>query len=294
MTPPVPLTPATPSLDLSALRSLLPDWADIQWPPTTGSTNADLLTRLRTAAPATPLLLGTQWQQAGRGRVSRPFHTDPEAALTFSCGFTARIPPAALPALSVMAGLAACEALAALLPDGHGLRVKWPNDLQWGEAKLAGILLETTRLPDTPDAVGIVVGIGVNLTGAEALSARLGRAVADWGMTGGPTDSATLVAAVARRWLHMVQACERAYAANRPAYADLPIRYSRFDVLAGRRVQVHDQGRIAFEGVADGPGADGRLRIWTSDGLQYATVGEISIRPAPMPAPVGAAIGVPS
>ena len=30
--------------------------------------------------------------------------------------------------------------------------MKWPNDVQWGDAKLAGVLVETTRNPGGADA----------------------------------------------------------------------------------------------------------------------------------------------
>jgi BirA family biotin operon repressor/biotin-[acetyl-CoA-carboxylase] ligase len=71
-------------------------------------------------------------------------------------------PPA--PALALVAGLAAIEAVGAEAPEAM-LMLKWPNDLLLGDAKLAGILLE--RSGDR-----VVAGIGVNLAAAPNIPGR--------------------------------------------------------------------------------------------------------------------------
>lgn len=100
----------------------------------------------------------------------------------FSCAFDVHLPAAQLPALSPLAGLAACEALRAVAgPGADGLCMKWPNDVQWHDAKLAGVLVETTRNPGSRETgYTVVIGMGVNLVDADALSQALGRQVADW------------------------------------------------------------------------------------------------------------------
>lgn len=45
----------------------------------------------------------------------------------------------------------------------EALRLKWPNDLFCCGRKLGGILAEMVVLDDDPDAVAVIVGIGVNL-----------------------------------------------------------------------------------------------------------------------------------
>lgn len=72
-------------------------------------------------------------------------------------------PPAA--ALALVAAVALEEAVRAALPDATGLRLKWPNDLLLGDAKLSGILLE--RGGDH-----VVAGIGVNVAHHPALPDR--------------------------------------------------------------------------------------------------------------------------
>jgi BirA family biotin operon repressor/biotin-[acetyl-CoA-carboxylase] ligase len=260
---------------------LLPDWHDVSWVTETASTNADLqrATRAALADWRGPLLRGADLQTAGRGRAGRPWRTQAGDALLFSCALNTRLPPAQLPPLSVVAGVAACEALNRFLPAAaQPVTVKWPNDLQWGSAKLAGILPETVSLPaglrTAPHQIGLVLGIGVNLRGGAALSTHLGRAVADWSMTGGRADPADLVAAIAEAWRTAIDV----YAAE--GFAPFVARFACHDALGGHTVRVLDGDRVLFEGIASGVDATGRLQVSTTDGLRAVTVGDVSVRSA--------------
>ncbi len=77
------------------------------------------------------------------------------------------------PELGFVAALAVAEAVeevlvnaptqrsrALLSTTGHQARLKWPNDVLVGGAKLAGLLLE---IEDTPSGLTLLLGIGVNL-----------------------------------------------------------------------------------------------------------------------------------
>ena len=264
-----------------AVRNRLPGWADVQWLEATESTNTDLLAQAR-ANLDLPRLRGTHLQHQGRGRANRNFRTAPGAALMFSCAFEVALPVAALPTLSVMLGLVACETLARRLPQGHQLRLKWPNDLQWGNAKLAGILMESASSGTGP-ASRLVIGMGLNLTGADELSRHLGRAVADWQATGNREPAADLCAAVASAW-HAGLAWAESHWRSGIGLPDLPERYAVHDVLAGCPVQVQDQGVVLMQGLASGVAPDGRLLLRTDTGIQPVTAGDVSIRPSSLAA----------
>jgi BirA family biotin operon repressor/biotin-[acetyl-CoA-carboxylase] ligase len=96
----------------------------------------------------------TDHQTAGRGRLDRTWESRPGGALLVS--FV--LPPN--PLLSLAAGVAAAEAC------GSGVRLKWPNDLLRGGAKLGGILFEAT-----PSKA--ICGIGINLAWSPIGAARL-------------------------------------------------------------------------------------------------------------------------
>lgn len=262
------------------LGSRLPAFQDIAWTASTGSTNADLLARARTGAGAgKPWLLGTHLQETGRGRAGRPWQNRVGAALMFSCAFDVHLPAAQLPALSPLAGLAACEALRAVAgPGADGLCMKWPNDIQWHDAKLAGVLVETTRNPGGRETgYTVVIGMGVNLVDADALSQALGRQVADWtGVTrhapGHAATAADLVCAAANAWHEAVRALER------DGFAAFSQRFDQVDALAGRAINALDKGDVILSGTACGVDGQGRLLVQTPQGAMPISVGEISIR----------------
>lgn len=261
------------------LGSRLPAFQDIAWTRSTGSTNADLLARARSGATAgKPWLLGTHLQETGRGRAGRPWQNREGSTLMFSCAFDVHLPAVQLPALSPLAGVAACEALRAVAgPQAAGLCMKWPNDVQWHDAKLAGVLVETTRNPGGREAgYTVVIGMGVNLTDAAELSRSLGRDVADWQQVQAQSDrqttAADLICASATAWHDAVQTLER------EGFAAFQHRFDQVDALAGRLVNVLEKGDILLSGPACGVDEHGRLLVQTPEGTTPISVGEISIR----------------
>ena len=294
-----PLVLPPPAELARQVRAALPLRAEVVWSNETGSTNADVQARLRTRAlPAdTELVLhGAHLQHAGRGRAGRVWQTAPGDALLMSAGFRLQLPLATLPALSIVSGLAACMAMAARLPDPAGLKLKWPNDLLWQDAKLSGVLVETILLGPVVAGyaeVGVVIGMGTNLRGAEAMSAHLGRAIADWQQTGAASsgnhdgkDACDLVCAIALAWHSAIHRFARDGLA---AFLD---DFARHDALLGRPVRVIEGDRVLFEGQASGLDASGRLRVATDSGEQLVTVGDVSVRaqaPRPEAKLVGAA-----
>ena len=105
---------------------------------------AEARRRLDAGKLTRPSLILAQEQTAGRGRRGREWASPPgNVYLTF--GYPSPRPPAELAILSPAAGLAWIDALAPLAPyglDPAALALKWPNDLLYDGAKLAGILLE--------------------------------------------------------------------------------------------------------------------------------------------------------
>jgi BirA family biotin operon repressor/biotin-[acetyl-CoA-carboxylase] ligase len=97
-------------------------------------------------------------QTAGRGRLGRPWHAPARTSVLVSINLRPKVGVARLPELSIVAGLAAAEAIA----DETGIRpdVRFPNDLLVGDRKVAGILAEARD-----DRV--VLGIGINANLAE-------------------------------------------------------------------------------------------------------------------------------
>src|SRR5262245_26399869 len=117
-----------------------------------------------------PVLIAAAEQTAARGRRGGRWHSAPGAGVTFSLARRVNRPTRELPALSLVAGVAAARALHALGVDRA--RLKWPNDLVVDGAKLGGILVESR------DRNHAVIGIGINCRRSAGLRAKVRRSVA--------------------------------------------------------------------------------------------------------------------
>lgn len=147
----------------------------------------------------------------------------------------------------MVAGVALHEAAGAYLPDAKPLKLKWPNDLLLGGAKLAGILLERIES-------AVIVGIGANLATAPHLPDRPTAALG-----GGLTPAAFLdtLAEAFARWLARWRG--EGLATIRDAWA------ARAHAL-GTALRLHAPDGEALEGLFDGLAADGALRLRLADG----------------------------
>ena len=285
----------SPNTFRERLATLLPEFDAVDWVKSTGSTNKDMGDLARAMASTTalsadvpvstvaaaswPHLLGAHLQTAGKGRAARPWHNAAGECLMFSCGFAPKIAAGDLPGIAPALGIASCLALRSLLTPlisaraAHQLTLKWPNDLQWKGAKLAGILVETAPSTTARQPI-LVIGMGLNLSGASELSAELKRPVADLShiLLEQAIDPITLVAALAQAW----QRTLHDYAAT--GYAGFAARHQEVDGLFGEQVEVIDQGKLLHTGIARGTDSIGRLQIETASGLLPILVGDVSIR----------------
>jgi len=129
------------------------------------STNETALERARAGDPG-HLWIVADRQTSGRGRRGRVWVSE-SGNLFASALLIDPCEPLRLAELPFVAVVAARRAVAAHLARGETrARIKWPNDLLVDGAKVAGILLESTRLTDGRTAVA--VGIGINCKQAPA------------------------------------------------------------------------------------------------------------------------------
>jgi BirA family transcriptional regulator, biotin operon repressor / biotin---[acetyl-CoA-carboxylase] ligase len=117
------------------------------------STNAEGLRLARTGERA-PFWITARSQTAGRGRRGRTWISEP-GNLYASLLLYEPSPPECAAQLSFVAALAVHDAVGELIGLGAPLMLKWPNDLLYEGAKVAGILVEG-------EGSFVVVGIGVN------------------------------------------------------------------------------------------------------------------------------------
>jgi BirA family transcriptional regulator, biotin operon repressor / biotin---[acetyl-CoA-carboxylase] ligase len=98
-------------------------------------------------------------QTKGRGRHGRAW-LSLRSNLHASLLLIDPAPPHKAAELGFVAGVATAYSLRKILGKNERIAIKWPNDILHDRAKVSGILLESTFLPDGRFAC--VVGIGVN------------------------------------------------------------------------------------------------------------------------------------
>src|SRR5262249_22228516 len=112
--------------------------------------------RLPPAKALEGLVIFTDHQTAGRGRMGRVWEGLARQQLTFSVILT---PSFAANWLMMASALAVHEAITGVM--GLAPAIKWPNDVLIGGKKVCGILVETS-------GEVAVIGIGVNVNGSLA------------------------------------------------------------------------------------------------------------------------------
>ena len=228
----------------------------------TGSTNADVVT-LATAGAAEGTVLVADYQSAGRGRLGRSWQAPPGTGLAVSL----LLRPTKVPAhrwtwLPLLTGVVVVEALRS--HPGAEATLKWPNDVQMGSAKLAGILVERV---DGPAGAAAVVGVGLNISAAPSGATSLLAA----GFPGTSRDE--VLAAFLDRFA-------RRYGQWRIGVGDpqpwLVQAYSDGCDTLGREVEAHVPGQPTIFGRAVAVDGDGRLVVRTSSGDVAVGAGDVT------------------
>ena len=256
-------------------------WRDVTVRAETGSTNSDLLAAARAGAPE-GTVLAAEVQTAGRGRLDRRWTCPPRAALSFSV----LLRPDGVPAVArgwipLLAGVAVAAGLRAQA--GLDARLKWPNDVLVGGAKIAGILAEQAG-----DA--IVLGIGINVTTRrDELPVPHATSVV---LAGAAPDREQLLVAVLgeletwyRRWVAAVAAGPPVLAGTVLAGtvlagpggdpAGLRAEYLRLSATVGQQVRVSMPGGKLVTGRAGDVDATGRLVVGTASGPVAVSAGDV-------------------
>jgi BirA family transcriptional regulator, biotin operon repressor / biotin---[acetyl-CoA-carboxylase] ligase len=99
-------------------------------------------------------------QTAGRGRLRREWFSEKSSGIYTSIILRPPLSPAAAPVLTLMAGLAAQQAVSAVTR--LAVDIRWPNDLLVNGKKVCGILTEMSAEVDRIHAVVLGIGINVN------------------------------------------------------------------------------------------------------------------------------------
>ena len=217
-------------------------------------------------------MLLAERQTGGRGRRGRSWQSPLGAHVYLSVARRFDGGLARLGGLSLVAGIAACEALHGL---GFGrVALKWPNDLvvakDDGLRKLGGLLVEGGG--EAGGVARAVIGLGLNVRMPAVVGAGIDQ---PWIDLAGMQDEVSRNIVVAAVLDALLPALSRFDADGLAPF--LP-RYAAHDALAGRGVRVHDAAST-WEAQALGVADDGALRVRTGEGHERRVhAADVSVR----------------
>lgn len=194
----------------------------------TASTNDDVKRLAMQGAPEGTVVVADH-QTQGRGRQGRRFASPAGVGIYLSILLRPSVPSVQLPPLTLLAAVAAADALVQVT--GLAIALKWPNDVEIDGKKVAGILTEAMIRPGaTPD---VVIGIGINVnTRLEHLPPELHSKVTSLALCAGrPFSRYPLMAAFL---LHLENLYQRFQRDGLGPIRDLWLQHGR---LIGRRIR---------------------------------------------------------
>lgn len=228
--------------------------------PSAESTNTYAVRNVRNDGTDTPVVVVTDRQTAGRGQRGNSWESEPGRNLTFSLVlFPVVMAPARQFELSMLVSVGILNALRRYeVADGR-FSVKWPNDIYYGDRKIAGILIENTLGPASIERS--VIGIGLNVNQRDFVS-DAPNPVSLVHVTGAETDRHRLLDHVVDGILDMYESY-----IDDPEVDELTALYNRLLWRNDGRLHAWrlPDGSV-FEARLGGVAPDGRLTLVTADG----------------------------
>lgn len=211
-------------------------------------------------------------QSAGRGRMGRSWHSPSGVNLYMTIVLRPRMPLSEVPLLSLVAGVAAAQAIEPIAP--RLVSLKWPNDIWLRGRKAGGIIAEAvTDHSQALDFVLLGIGINVNLDANDVPEELRGKATSIRIATGRPCDrmalAGSLFSLLDSRYMEFETS---GFDAIRP-------QWERFSALTSKRVAIVDGARRTA-GVVKGIDSTGALTLDTGQQLVRIVAGEVTVEGA--------------
>jgi len=201
----------------------------------------------------------TESQSAGRGRRGNTWVSAPYRNVMLSVSWGFKQWPATISALSLAVGLCVAEKLNSLY--GLNVKIKWPNDLMVGDAKLAGILIDVTGQSQGPCSV--VIGLGLNVNQPEWSRDEADYRWQDLAGLGADVDRNEMLSAILNDLVELLTQYEDS------GFAPLRERWNQLSSYQNRRISVGREQQITV-GVMQGVDASGALLLMDDNGKQHS------------------------
>ena len=236
----------------SSLKSLLENNFECYFSESIDSTNSYLAS---TKYSTKPQICITREQTQGKGQHGRNWVSQKDGSIIFSMrkSFNEGMN---LNGLSLIAGMAIIKSIEAEC-QLSGLKIKWPNDIYYGDKKLAGILMENTHYKSNQL---VLVGVGINYQLVDTneidepwvdLSRILNKL----------PNFQQLTAKIINNILFFLEDFQINGLSN------LLSEWHHYDMLKGVRIKFRESN-IELQGQIDGITHQGALKVLTKDGVK--------------------------
>ena len=236
----------------SSLKNLLENNFECYFFESIDSTNSYLAS---TKYSTKPQICVTREQTKGKGQHGRNWVSQKDGSIIFSMrkSFNEGMN---LNGLSLIAGMAIIKSIEAEC-QLSGLKIKWPNDIYYGDKKLAGILMENTHYKSNQL---VLVGVGINYQLVDTneidepwvdLSRILNKL----------PNFQQLTAKIINNILFFLEDFQINGLSN------LLSEWHHYDMLKGVRIKFRESN-IELQGQIDGITHQGALKVLTKDGVK--------------------------
>ena len=236
----------------SSLKSLIDKKVECHYFDSLESTSSFLNSLPKSTATQ---LCVTREQTKGKGQHGREWLSQKDGSILFSIRQSFGI-DIDLNGLSLVVGLAIIKALEKECKV-DGFKIKWPNDIYFREAKLAGILLENNIQSGSQS---VIIGVGVNYHLEQEMSCDI-----PWidlsKIAHKLPDIHKLTASIINNILSM----SAYFKLN--GLSDLLSHWDQYDMLKGAKLKSIEFGK-SFEGEVSGITDQGALKVLTKNGTK--------------------------
>ena len=232
------------------------------------STNEELKRRIAVINLERPIVIAAEEQTAGRGRRGRTWLNSNGAVLMSIAVPLDGIMPECFPLVNHAAAVAVSRVLREL---GADTRIKWPNDILIGEAKVCGILSDLVF--DRKNFPCAIIGIGINANADSMPDGLMYPAVSLKLVLGHEVDVNYLIETIGNRVFSCVQMFKEGNA--RELLNDYAVECSTI----GREITVVPCTGDEWSGFAVEIADDGRLMVRDDQGVMHMIdAADVSVR----------------
>ena len=210
---------------------------------------------LRTSNPKSGDVITAEYQSAGRGRLDRKFDAEKSSALLFSFYLEPEVKVEIFGYLTLLIGASVTSTINKITKTNN-FKCKWPNDILFGDLKVAGLLAEKTES-------GVIVGVGMNIS-TEKDELPVSHATSVFLATDALINRNTLLAQI----LNNLEQDLLSWQGGK----DLTSKYRELSATIGKQVRVEMPDGSQIEGAAVDIDETGSLRL---DNGERITVGDV-------------------